>query len=186
MTKEEIIERMSAIAHTEQEAVASTAEEREEAYKALLLEALRDESVDYVDLGLSVKWAKCNIGASKPEDNGDYLDWDKAMALKGIKVPTIKQWKELFDNCEIEWTTVNEVNGRKFTSRKNGNSIFLPAAGYRVGTSLYYAGSRGDYWSSSLNTGNPYYAWGVSFYSEGVNRRYYIRYYGPSVRPVSE
>ena len=30
---------------------------------------------DYVDLGLSVKWATCNIGASKPTEAGDYFAW---------------------------------------------------------------------------------------------------------------
>ena len=30
---------------------------------------------EYVDLGLSVKWATCNVGAEKPEENGDYYAW---------------------------------------------------------------------------------------------------------------
>ena len=30
---------------------------------------------EYVDLGLSVKWATCNVGAEKPEDYGDYFAW---------------------------------------------------------------------------------------------------------------
>ncbi|MBQ9474719.1 MAG: hypothetical protein IJU69_00480, partial [Bacteroidales bacterium] len=66
-------------------------------------------------------------------------------------------------------------------------SIFLPAAGRRDGTSLYLAGSYGYYWSSSLNTGRPYFAWRVSFPSYEVYRLSSgRRWYGFSVRPVSE
>jgi hypothetical protein len=35
---------------------------------------------DYVDLGLSVKWAPFNIGAEKPEENGDYFAWGETDA----------------------------------------------------------------------------------------------------------
>ena len=53
----------------------------------------------------------------------------------------------------------------------NSHSIFLPAAGYRNGTSLDDAGSSGRYWSSSLSTDNPRTARGVIFYSGGVSGR---------------
>ena len=33
------------------------------------------DGIEVVDLGLSVKWASCNLGASKPEDYGDYYSW---------------------------------------------------------------------------------------------------------------
>ena len=46
-------------------------------------------------------------------------------------MPTYDDFEELFDNCDYEWTTLNGVDGMKFTSKTNGNSIFLPAAGYR-------------------------------------------------------
>ncbi|MBQ5856455.1 MAG: hypothetical protein IIW55_04020 [Bacteroidales bacterium] len=35
----------------------------------------KHEGHGYVDLGLSVKWATCNVGASKPEDYGNYYAW---------------------------------------------------------------------------------------------------------------
>ena len=63
-------------------------------------------------------------------------------------MPSKEQQKELRDNCTYEWTTVNGVNGGKFTG-KNGKSIFLPAAGHRFDSGTEYAGSSGHYWSSS-------------------------------------
>ena len=66
------------------------------------------------------------------------------------KMPTKEQSKELVDNCESEVTTLNGYLGRRFTSKINGNSIFMPFAGYIDGTSLCNRGSYGRYWSSSL------------------------------------
>ena len=101
------------------------------------------------------------------------------------RMPTDAEWTELRTKCTWTWTTQNGVNGRLVTAT-NGNSIFLPAAGYRNLTGLYNAGSYGYFWSSSLNTGSPYRAWGVSFGSDYVSRLSISRYYGFSVRPVSE
>ncbi|MBQ3833239.1 MAG: hypothetical protein II815_08700, partial [Bacteroidales bacterium] len=66
----------------------------------------------------------------------------------------------------------------------NGNSVFLPAAGYRYGSELYNAGSYGDYWSSSLYTDDPGGAWLLHFNSGNYRMDSYYRYYGQSVRPV--
>ena len=106
-------------------------------------------------------------------------------------MPTDEEWTELrnTDNCSWTWTTIDGVNGYKVQSKKSGytdNWIFLPAAGGRSGTDLYDVGSFGVYWSSSLNLDYPDNARFVVFYSEGVYRNYYDRYYGLSVRPVSE
>ena len=193
---------------------------------------------DYVDLGLSVKWATCNVGATKPEDFGDYFAWgetepkstynwstykwcngsdetltkycnkkkyghkkfvdnkttlelsdDAAHANWGgsWRMPTNAEITELKNNCTWTWTTQNGVNGYKVTSKKNGNSIFLPAAGYRGGSSLYDAGIYGNYWSSSLFTDNPGLAWDVSFDSSFVLRGIISsRCLGHSVRPVCQ
>ena len=186
----------------------------------------------YVDLGLSVKWATMNVGASKPEDYGDYFAWgetstkstyswstykwcngssstltkynnsssygtvdnktqldlsdDAARANWGgpWRMPTDAELTELREQCTWSWTTQNGVNGYKVTSKSNGNSIFLPAAGNRSGSSLHGAGSIGHYWSSSLITDYPYGAWYVDFNSSYVYRSYYSRYHGLSVRPV--
>lgn len=189
----------------------------------------------YVDLGLSVKWATCNVGANNPEDYGDYFAWgetttkdtynwstyeycngssstltkycnnssygnngftdnktqlelsdDAARVNWGgaWRMPTDAEWTELREQCTWTWTTQNGVYGTKVTSKTNENSIFLPAVGYRVGSSLNYAGSGCYYWSSSLCTDYPSSAWSVSFYSGSVSRSYDYRYCGQSVRPV--
>ena len=190
----------------------------------------------YVDLDLpsGLLWATCNVGATSPEDYGDYFAWgetqpkdtyswstyqycngsnstltkycnnssygyngftdnlttllpedDAAAANWGgnWRMPTKEEFQELYNNTTVTWTQQNGVNGRLFTA-SNGNSLFLPAAGYRFNSSLYDAGSYGYYWSSSLITEGPDYAWDLYFDSGnyGVSDDY--RYYGQSVRPV--
>ena len=191
---------------------------------------------EWVDLGLSVKWATCNVGATKPEEYGDYYAWgetttkstynwstykwcnggsytalskyntkssygtvanrtvleladDAARANWGgqWRMATDAEWTELRTNCTWTWTddyNGTGVAGRIVTSNINGNSIFLPAAGSRNDESLGDAGYYGRYWSSSLFTGFPDNAWHVSFSSDYVNRDYFYRGGGLSVRPV--
>ncbi|MBQ9418598.1 MAG: hypothetical protein IJU19_08480, partial [Bacteroidales bacterium] len=94
------------------------------------------------------------------------------------------EWQELLDNTTAIWTTRNGVNGRLLTAT-NGNSIFLPAAGYRYGTSLHSAGSYGYYWSSSLLEGYPYGAWVFTFDSSYQSMSgNFRRIFGFSVRAV--
>lgn len=107
-------------------------------------------------------------------------------------MPTDAEWTELRNNCTWTWTSnYNEtgVAGRIVTSNKTGytdKSIFFPAAGYRLGSDLNDSGSSGFYWSSSLYTAYPYDAWNVLFYSDIVGRIFNDRFFGFSVRPVSE
>ena len=100
-------------------------------------------------------------------------------------MPTDAEWTELINKCTWTWTSQNGVNGRLVTG-PNGKSIFLPAAGFRYSTDLDNAGSYGIYWSSSLKSDYPYDAYGVYFYSDGVERGYGGRFSGRSVRPVSK
>ena len=172
---------------------------------------------EYVDLGLSVKWATCNVGANSPEDYGNYYAWGETTTkstytesnsktygksindIKGNvqydaaranwggdwRMPTYSEQEELLDNCTWTWTTRNGVNGYNVEG-PNGNSIFLPAAGYRGGSSLYLAGSYGYYWSSSPHenvTNNAYYLY---FFSDEHRMSSNLRYCGQSVRPVLE
>ena len=116
----------------------------------------------------------------------DYADDAARQALGGKwRIPTDAEWTELREQCTWTWATQNGVTGRLVTAT-NGNSIFLPAAGLRYDTDLDHPGNYGDYWSSSLYTGYPYYAWYVFFASSYVYRYYGYRYFGLSVRPVSE
>ena len=112
--------------------------------------------------------------------------YDAATANWGSKwrMPTRDEIEELIDNCTWTWTTQNGVNGRKVTGL-NGNSIFLPAAGYRYGTGLDRAGSYGYYWSASPSS-NSYYACSLYFNSDNYGWDYGIRDDGQSVRPVSD
>lgn len=101
--------------------------------------------------------------------------------------PTLAQIQELIDECEWTWTTTGGVNGYEVKSKSNGKSIFVPAAGYRFGTSLRYAGSYGSFWSSTASEGNSDVAFSLNF-----NSGYYfwddwgVRIFGQSVRPVAE
>ena len=168
---------------------------------------------EYVDLGLpsGTLWATCNLGASAPEEFGDYYAWgettpksvydwksyrygnfiyeryelnkyctDSCYGLNGFvdgltvlepaddvamvewgngwRMPTREDWEELFLNTTDTITVLNGVNGCLFTA-PNGNSLFLPAAGYWWGGDFNSAGI-GVYWSSTINTEFPYRAWG--------------------------
>lgn len=134
----------------------------------------------WIDLGLpsGTKWRCCNEGASSPEAYGGYFTFGQVSTA-----PTRNQIKELVENSTYQWTTVNGVNGVKFTG-PNGGTIFLPAAGYRFDGELYYAGSYGYYWSSTLYESDPDYAYHLHFYSGYAYWNGRNRDYGLSVRPV--
>ena len=104
------------------------------------------------------------------------------------RMPMDAEWTELREKCTWTWTTRGGHNGYKVTSKQNGNSIFLPAAGHMGGTYLF---SLHYYWSSSLYTDYadfPCYVWSVGFDSSGsdVGRHHLNRCSGFPVRPVSE
>lgn len=143
----------------------------------------------FVDMGLSVNWASCNVGASKPEGYGSYLTFSdlSALNMRGMRVPTDDELTQLRVTCSWEWTTLNGVSGMKVTSPLTGNSIFLPAAGWRFSDgSMYRVGSSGYYWSSTPDSSDSSDAWYVYFNSSGVYRSSYSRSFGLSVRLVSE
>ena len=125
-------------------------------------------------------------------DNKTFLEYfDDAASVNwggGWRIPTIDELEELRDtyNSIWVWTTQNGVNGYKVISKKNGNSIFLPASGYRSGDNLYYEGSLGDYLSSSLSEIYSNNACVLDFNSSDIGWNYSLRYYGKSVRAVCE
>ena len=110
---------------------------------------------------------------------------DAATANYGGRTPTREEWQEMMDNTTSQWTTQNGVNGRRFTGA-NGNSLFLPAAGYLWGSSLNEAGSYGSYWSSSLVTDNPDYAFCFVFDSSSLGMLDDSRVDGFPVRAVRQ
>lgn len=121
-----------------------------------------------------------NLTTLQSSDDAATANWGA-----GWRMPTREEMNELYSNCTHEWTTQNGVSGRKFTG-SNGNSIFLPAAGNRYGRELYDAGSDGEYWSSSLNTGAPSEAWILYFESDYYDVLGGHRDYGFTVRAVCQ
>ena len=102
----------------------------------------------------------------------------------GWQTPSKAQWDELLANTTHQWTTRNGKSGRLFTSKTNGQTLFLPAAGGRWDSELRYAGSHGIYWSRSRTTGSPDYAWNLLFSSGICDMGNSRRYSGFTVRPV--
>lgn len=210
-------------------------------------------STEYVDLGLSVKWAACNLGASKPWEYGNYYSWgettpketysdinykyvtyasqadylngkgfmtkycfshalngtpdnkktlesqdDAATAMLGGKwrMPTPEEYKELIEKCRWSWRKINGIGGYNIIG-KNGNSIFLPAAGYYNENENNSIDDYGRYWANSIESEEDDEN-GVTlrFYSPSpekeedsdTNPSYYMssrsRFYGQSIRPV--
>lgn len=201
-----------------------------------------------VDLGLNIKWSSMNLGATRPEEQGDYFAWgetepyyssqnplvwnngktgynwasykwcngssstltkyntnescgvvDDRIVLDpeddaahvilggGWRMPTYEECDELQKNCTWTWTAINGINGIIATSNKNGNSIFLPAAGLLWDSSLGQMGSYGHYWSSSLFPEiMDNYARKVEFRSDNRVISVGSRFAGCSIRPVCE
>ena len=184
---------------------------------------------DYVDLGLSVKWATKNVGASRPSDYGYHFAWGETERKKRYewdncfdclnstgdswgtykingktsisptsghdtarenwggtwRMPTIDEFGELCYKCDWTWTSQGGHEGYKVTG-PNGNSIFLPAAGWRIWTVRSGVGEDGDYWSSTLSSSYSDYARYLDFNSSSHDTYNGYRSYGRSVRPVTD
>lgn len=168
---------------------------------------------DLVDLGLSTKWAKYNVGATDEKQLGglfgfgdmtgfqtsinleDYAsadiyktDRDVANKVYGswVTMPTIDEFEELFTECKKEWVedTENHVAGYKFTG-PNGNSIFLPAAGTRTQGNVSGEGLNGYYLSGSINATDNRFAMAYSFDQNSSRRTTTPVYQALAIRPVS-
>ena len=194
-----------------------------------------------VDLGLSVRWASFNLGATAPEQYGDYYAWGETSTKKNYdwstykwgngsknkltkynqrdkktvlepeddvvhvkfgglwRMPTDEELEELRDKCTWTATTQKGVSGYKVTG-PNGNSIFLPAAGYKSGAYPLNDGYWGYYWSSTLTDYDWDFASQMYFYFEddpdaglyldvgfeGEFEAEVGRYLGRSIRPVMD
>ena len=144
----------------------------------------KENGHEYVELGLSVKWATCNLGANTPSDAGGYYRFGEltpktsssgryegcpAYSISNDaaynnwggrwRLPTASEAEELANNCTWTWTSINGMNGYQVVG-KNGNSIFIPAAGYMYESSynVTYYGENGFYWTSTVkNAGSTWY-----------------------------
>ena len=152
--------------------------------------------------------------ASKPESAGMFYQWNRKVAYPatgavtgwnttsptgaawesandpspdGWRVPTKEDIDKLLDATKVDyvWTTVNEVNGARFTDKATGKSIFLPAVGQRINTNgtLEYAGDFGAYWSSANMTETTAY---VITFDNQTGLAYNLFGYGCSIRPVKK
>ena len=99
------------------------------------------------------------------------------------RMPTQGEWMELTNTCTMTWTTVEGING--YLVSNNGNSIFLPASGYREETSTYSTGTEGHYWTGSRWSGGVTATFGAFDTTNPSNSGSWIRAYGRSIRPVS-
>ena len=113
------------------------------------------------------------------EDDAAHANWGGTW-----RMPTLEEWRELTNNCTWEWTARYDVFGCKVTG-PNGNSIFLPAAGYRWRGYLDYSGDVGYFWSSSLYSNDDSTAFSLFFDSGSTYcGNVYYRGNGRSVRAV--
>lgn len=119
-----------------------------------------------------------------PEHDAAQVQWGG-----GWRMPTHQELSDLVDNCSWTWTTTNGVSGYVVSGKGDyaSNSIFLPSAGYGLGTSLYTSGSYGYYWSSvpySDPYSDSYSAYELFFHSSSRRLDDDYRFDGHSVRPV--
>lgn len=170
-----------------------------------------DVDNDLVDLGLSVKWAKYNIGAHSEGELGGYFGFGDIHGVMNTTIiskyatadvyrtasdvaynayggratlPSADDFRELFTNCTKEWTSVDGVNGYRFTG-PNGNSIFLPAAGSRTVNDITGEGIDGNYATGSIVGEGSKFAVAYNFSSSTSGKINAPVYQGLSARAVS-
>ena len=135
---------------------------------------------------VNARYTNATINTDGTEVNGIILFPDGCK----INSSSAKDWGPI--NTESDWET--KCTTAQWTHLEELGCVFLPAAGYRKGAEVGYAGTEGYYWSSSplaselpddLNTGSAH---NVYFGSGAVvaPRDYYDRYYGFSVRLVRD
>ncbi|MBQ9285187.1 MAG: fibronectin type III domain-containing protein [Bacteroidaceae bacterium] len=124
-----------------------------------------------VDLGLSVKWARWNVGAEAENEVGYHVRWgalnetdnyyNEAVDISGNplydiatsewggewRMPTKEEYEELIKYCKVELDNVGGINGVRFS--RNGDSIFMPFGGIRSGSRIGNHNTKGFYWISS-------------------------------------
>lgn len=162
-------------------------------------------------------WAIYNVGATSPGEAGNYYAWgetsvkaeyskkkynysplNKILSLKddaahinwgeSWRMPTQEEFRELLRNCYWVWTESYGVGGYRITSKKNGNSIFLPSAGYYKDATLKNKSSRGYYWGNELlvknSTNTDSRVSGVDFYKSYLDINKDTIYYGRTIRAI--
>lgn len=134
------------------------------------------------------KYNKAEGTVLDKDDDAAYANWGKH-----CRMPLADDFNELLngDYVEAAWTTQTNsqgktIHGLLIKSKKNGNSIFLPAVGLKDSTALTAPDVRGAYWTSSLDASeNADVARYLSFYSGSCHVYNFSRCVGYSVRAVA-
>ena len=223
---------------TDQQIVDATEPKEKEAEEGKDKESyyLGKVNVEYVDLGLSVKWAKHNVGAASSHEVGSFYCWgetesnnypswdtykwynsdtsqmtkyclDKKLSTYDGKsqleegddaarvnwggkwrLPTPAEWRELMDpnKCEWTWKTVGGLQGYEVKSKNNGNTIFLPAAGYKTGGLTYPASSGTHYMTTMLSSTNGFSSVTFMMKDGDYKMSQLYRVHGILIRPVMQ
>ena len=147
--------------------------------------------MEFVDLGLSVNWASCNLGAESPAEYGCYCLWNEIKSSKNIftilkesatkliitrkkfalnndnidcksyRLPTFLEFRELLNRCKWIWTDYDGVKGYKVIG-KNENFIFIPVGGSKDKIFSNFKES-GYYWSSTTLSSRDTLAYALFF-----------------------
>ena len=164
-------------------------------------------SADFVDLGLSVYWAKTNVGATTEDAAGGLYGYgdgtglntlstesygladvlgstsDIAVASGSGRLPSFTEAKELVTKCTFTDETVNNVTGVRVTG-PNGNSIFIPKAGYRVNNTYNAQGEAAYLWTGNINPNDNTRGATINLKSGDNNYGNALTYQGLSARAV--
>ena len=103
---------------------------------------------------------------------------------KGWRMPTKADFEELINNCRGQYILQGGVWGVKFTSKTNGNSIFLPTTGYKNDSALEQYNEKGYYWTSTPRSGFAHYGARFQLSKEGGKVDWGTAFYGYCIRPV--
>lgn len=139
-----------------------------------------EPNADYTEANCSTYNVSLDDISGNPEFDAASAEWGSTW-----RIPTQEEMEELRDNCHWEWTTVGNVIGYKITG-PNDNHIFLPAAGFILGTTPYFPQQYGYYWTSFPGTDNNFGAFSLYFGIDSYDIAWYFRHAGLPVRAVSE
>lgn len=139
-------------------------------------------------------WENYRLGSESvqtkyyPPKDGKYRletsdDAANVIQKEGWRIPIDEEVVELIKLCKWEWTRINGVKGFSIEG-PNGNSIFLPASGYREGNDFYSAGEYGSYWTSSLDEGYTCEAYSLDFFDRNAFLYFSDRCKGFVIRAV--
>ncbi len=151
----------------------------------------KSDGPQIVDLGLpsGTIWCDRNLGANNPYEKGELYPWgfvDQATREMGDgwSMPTKSQLEEIITYCNWKWTSIKGTYGMLGTSKKNGKTIFLPAAG-RIRKTIEQDNTTGFYWSCEKNQNKKNTAYNMKFFLDSIYVDDGYTYWCRSIRPVA-